>query len=249
VTQSKKHRAKSEAPFRVTLIGSTAAEWTDFKGILRHTGVSVPLMIKHEPAIAGVPFPREVVHAIVLTPTGIAHLTSVDVDAIRLAMKPGTCRVYLLVAQGEALPPNESLLDDFIQRTSDHGSNAIAQQIIAFFREADDFNRRNTFLAFRDLTCLGAYRFLKFLWPVSYLFAALHVINMVIQRQKECTPTSPESVPVGHMVEPFGMLFQELPVLMLTDRNGSIPADRMQASLFHARQEAKPVATEENETT
>ncbi|HZZ43483.1 MAG TPA: AAA family ATPase [Tepidisphaeraceae bacterium] len=53
----------------------------------------------------------------------------------------------------------------------------MAEQIIAFFKEADDLNRRSTWRPFRDLACLSAYSFLKLLWPISYAFVAMHVLN------------------------------------------------------------------------
>jgi hypothetical protein len=118
-----------------------------------------------------------VIHAIVFTRASLARATPSDVAAVRSATKPGTCRVYLSVSSGEPPPAGVNPLDDFIQRTLTNSADAVAQQIIAFFREADDLNRRSTLFGMRDLTCLGAYRFLRVLWPLSYLFATLHVIN------------------------------------------------------------------------
>jgi hypothetical protein len=60
-----------------------------------------------------------------------------------------------------------------------HDVDAVAEQIMAFFRDADALNRRSTLLGLRDVACLGAYRCLTVLWPLSYVFAALHVINTV----------------------------------------------------------------------
>lgn len=179
MSTSYKHMSLSHASFCVTLIGFTSAESDDMEDALHLAGGSSRFEIKRERSASGASFPAEVIHAIVFTPTGLVHATPADVDAIQSATKPGTCRVYLSVAPGTASPSGKSSLDDFIQFTSAHGSAAIAKEIIAFFREADDLNRRSTPLAFRDMACLGAYRILKFLWPVSYLFAALHVLNAV----------------------------------------------------------------------
>jgi TIR domain len=169
----------SHASFCVTLIGFASVESNNIESALHSAGGSSRFEIRRERSAAGASFPTEVIHAIVFTPRGLSKATAADVDAIRSATKPGTCRVYvyLSVAPGSAPPPGVSCLDDFIQRTPTHGYATIAEQIIAFFREANDFNRRSTPLAFRDLTCLGAYGFLKFLWPASYLFAVLHILN------------------------------------------------------------------------
>lgn len=166
----------SYASFCVTVVGSTPGESEYLEDALRYAGGTLTFEIKREPNVAGSSFPVEAVHAIVFTPTGLAQATSADVDALRSAMKPGTCRVYLFVCPG-ASSSGVSLLDDFIQRTHTHGADSVAEQIIGFFREADDLNRRSSLLHFRDFTCLGAYRFLKVLWPFSYIFAVLHVLN------------------------------------------------------------------------
>jgi TIR domain len=170
-------RTLSVASFCVTLVGFTPAESTDLGDALRRAGGPLTFEIKREPSAAAASFPESVIHAIVFTPIGLSQATPADVDAIRSATKSGTCRAYLSVAPGSVLTPSVGLLDDFIQWTPTHDFVAIAEKVIAFFREADDLNRRSTPLAVRDMTCLGAYSFLKFLWPVSYLFAALHIFN------------------------------------------------------------------------
>lgn len=172
-----KHLSLSHPSFCVTLIGFTPAESDNMEGALRLAGGSTRFDIKRVKTASSASLPLRVIHAIVFTPTGLMQATAADEKAIRAATKPGTCRVYLSAAPGAVPSPGESRLDDFIQRTPTHGSAAIAKEVIAFFREADDLNRRSTPLAFRDMACLGAHRILKFLWPVSYLFAALHVLN------------------------------------------------------------------------
>lgn len=167
----------SPVSFCATLVGSTPAESDDLEDALRRASGSFTFKMKRVPSASSSCFPVEVTHAIVFTPTSLAGTIAADVDAVRSATKPGTCRVYLLVSLGSLPPPGASPLDDFIQRTPTHGANAVAGQIIAFFREADNLNRRSTLLALRDRTCLGVYELLKFLWPCSYVFAALHVLN------------------------------------------------------------------------
>ncbi|MCK4792690.1 MAG: toll/interleukin-1 receptor domain-containing protein [Desulfobacteraceae bacterium] len=165
------------APFRVTLLGFTSVEASDIEGALRQAGESFRYEVRREGSASGAFFPAEVIHAIVFTSQGVVQVTAEDVNAIRSATKPGTCRVYLADTPGAAPPAGTSRLDDFIQRTSANGCAAVAEQIIAFFQEADNLNRHNTPLAFRDMTCLFAYKILKYLWPVSYVFAALHIVN------------------------------------------------------------------------
>lgn len=175
--ESVKHVPRSAASFCVTLVGTTPAESDDLEDALHSTGGSLAFEIRREPSAASSSFPAEAIHAIVFTPTSLAQAMPADVDAVRAATKPGTCRVYLLVSPGASSPSGASRLDDFIQRTPTPSSDAIAEQIVGFFREADHLNRRSTLLALRDLTCLGAYKFLKVLWPLSYIFAVLHVLN------------------------------------------------------------------------
>lgn len=167
----------SRASFRVTLVGSVPAEWDDLEAALGRAGGSLTFAVKRQPSATTASFPLEAIHAIVFTPTSRARMTATDVDAVRSATEPGTCRIYLLVPPDSSAPRGASPLDEFIQRTPMHDPDAVAGQIIAFFREADDLNRRSTLLGLRDRTCLWAYQFLKFLWPCSYVFAALHIVN------------------------------------------------------------------------
>ena len=167
----------SYAPFCVTVVGSNPAESVYLETALRRVRGSLPFAIRRVSSVACSTFPVDTIHAIVFTPTSLAQAMPVDVETVRSATKPGTCRVYLFVGPGASPPSSVSLLDEFIQRTPTHGSESIAEQIVAFFREADDLNRHSTLLAFRDFTCLFVYSFLKILWPLSYIFAVLHVLN------------------------------------------------------------------------
>jgi len=92
-------------------------------------------------------------------------------------MSPLPFEAILCVNFGGFMSQMTSRLDDFIQRSHAHGYAAIAEEIITFFRQEDSLNRLSTSLAFRDMTCLVTYKILKHLWPVSYLFAALHILN------------------------------------------------------------------------
>jgi len=167
----------SHAPFCVTLVAFDSPEAQDIEAVLRHAGGSLSFTIRRERSASGASYPAEVVHAIVFSLTGLVQATGADVDTVRSATKPGTCRVYLPSASGAASPPAAGGLDDFIQRTPAHDYAVIAEEIIAFFREADKLNRHSTPLAFRDMASLFAFRMLKFLWLVSYVFAALHALN------------------------------------------------------------------------
>jgi hypothetical protein len=162
----------------VTLVDFASPEATDFESALRRTAGSLGLTVRCERSASGASYRAAVIHAIVFSPRGLAQMTTQDVNVIRSATELGTCRVYLSIASGTAPLPEESRLDDFIQRTHTHGFATIAEEIITFFRQADSLNRRSTPLAFRDITCLVAYRLLKYLWPVSYVFAVLHTLNV-----------------------------------------------------------------------
>lgn len=165
--------------FAVTLIDDSANEVNNLRDALLATSGSLQFALKHEVRSGASSFPREAVHAIVFTPSSLARATTAEVDVIRSAMKPGTCRAYLFVPDERPPSAEVSPLDDFVQRTGAHGVDAVAKQIIAFFRDADNLNRRSTRLAFRDIACLGIYRIFAALWPLSYLFAALHGANAV----------------------------------------------------------------------
>ncbi len=167
----------SQTSFCVTLIGFTPVESEDMEGVLLLASRSTRFDIKREKIVSSASFPIQVIHAIVFTPLGLMQSTAADENVIRSATKLGTCRVYLTAAQGIEPSPGANRLDDFIQRTPMTGSTEVSKKIFEFFREAYDLNRRSTRLAFRDKVCLGAYRILKLLWPVSYLFAALHILN------------------------------------------------------------------------
>lgn len=174
---SSSEQIPSRAPFCVTLVGVTPTQANVFEDALRKTAISFRITVRFMGTVSEASYHEAVIHAIVLTPKAIAEVSEGDVDVIRSATNLGTCRVYRSDAAGADTSPKESCLDEFIQRTKDHGYAAIAHEIICFFREADIINRRTTPLAFRDMTCLGAYRILKYFWPVSYAFAAIHLLN------------------------------------------------------------------------
>jgi hypothetical protein len=163
--------------FRVTLVGFSLAESVSVEEALRRIPGPLTFTVKREPTAAAASFPLDEVHAIVFTQTGLAQATAADVETIRSATEPGTCRAYVLESDRLASSVAGSPLDDFIQRTSIRDVDSLANQICRYFREADDINRRSAPLALRDITCLRAYEVLKLLWPLSYLFVAFHVSN------------------------------------------------------------------------
>jgi len=175
--QSDRQSPRLCTSYCVTLVGATPAVSENLEDAFRSIGGSLTFEIRCKPAAGDISYPMEAVHAIIFTPTNLTQATLADVDTLRSVTKLGTCRVYLLISPGSSPPPDTSPLDDFLQRTPTRGADAIAQQIIEFFREADDLNRRSTLLALRDRTCLGAYTLLRVLWPSSYIFAVLHILN------------------------------------------------------------------------
>ncbi|MFZ4802651.1 MAG: toll/interleukin-1 receptor domain-containing protein [Chlorobium sp.] len=164
----------------ITLVGFNSTESNKIESALSSAGGFSKFHIRREEAVSGTSFSVRVIHAIVFSLIGLENVTDADVNIIRSATKLGTCRVYLAVETGSASSIGVSLLDDFIQTSSVHGFDALAKQIITFFREADDLNRRNMFPAFRDRICLFALKFLNLLLPVSHLFAGLHFFYLAI---------------------------------------------------------------------
>jgi len=149
----------------------------DFEDALRRNADSLRIAVRCERSVSDASYHPDEVHAIVFSLKGTTHVAKEDVDTIRFATSLGTCRVYFSDAEGIASLPEGGPLDDIIQRTQAYGHTAVANEITSFFREADSLNRRNTILAFRDMTCLAAYSLLKYLWPISYVFAAIHILN------------------------------------------------------------------------
>ena len=141
------------ASYCVTVVGSTPVESKCIQDALNGVVDSLKFELRCTLRASDSSFRADVVHAIVFTPGGIAQAMPPDVEAVRAATKPGTCRAYLLVCSGTETLPTAGLLDDFIQRTPTHTPDEIADQIIRFFQEVDNLNRRSTRLAFRDLTC------------------------------------------------------------------------------------------------
>ena len=179
MNQSEKHSPISSPNYCVTVIGSTPTEYERLEDALNANSGLARFNMRHELSASLSSFPVTTVHAIVLTPTSLALVTGADVVAVRKATKPGTCRVYLLIADRMESTPTASLLDDFIQRSSGHEPNEIATQIAGFFREAESLNRRTTPLALRDKLCLGLYKFLGVFWSLSYLVAALLLLTLL----------------------------------------------------------------------
>jgi hypothetical protein len=161
----------------VTLIGLISDESSEFEQALARAGASLAIQIKQEPAAASSSFPLEQIHAVIFTPASLATVTLADVAAVRSAMEPGTCRVYLWVPSESSPRFGVSPLDDFIQRTSMHSADAVAEQVIAYFREASYLNAHSTLRSLRDRRCLAGYGVLKFLWPLGYIAAAFHFLN------------------------------------------------------------------------
>jgi hypothetical protein len=165
--------------FRVTLVGFTAQEATEVKQALCEKQGRIRVEVAMAPNADSTVFPLKIVHGIVFTPQSLIQTRAAGVKTVRHAMQPGTCRVYLFIPEGVEAPHENSPLDDFVQRTARHDSSMVAATIVNFFEEASDLNRRSTILALRDRACLLAHAPLGLLWPVSYVFAALHIINSI----------------------------------------------------------------------
>lgn len=161
----------------MTLVDFALEQARNFEDALHQTADSLKIATRNERSVSDVSYPPAVIHAIVLSPEAVTRVSEEDLDIIRSATNLGTCRVYSSGAVGPLASPEGSRIDEFIQRMQAQGYNAIAREIISFFRKADSLNRRSTPLAFRDTICLVAYRILKYMWPVSYVFAAVHILN------------------------------------------------------------------------
>ncbi|MBK9315392.1 MAG: hypothetical protein IPM55_14290 [Acidobacteria bacterium] len=131
------HFSSSGASFRVTLIGLTHAESADLDEALHRVERPLKFETTRSPSIAASRFPAEIVRAIVLTPSSLAVAAPEDMEAVRSAGRLGTCRVYLLAPAGSSPQSGVGPIDDFIQRTLTHTAGAVADQIIAFFQEAE----------------------------------------------------------------------------------------------------------------
>ncbi len=209
----------SGASFCVTIIGTSPAESEALENALHRISGTLNPAIRRHPAVAGLPFPERQVHAIVLTPAALGRTTPQDANTVRQVTRPGTCRVYLLVCPGTPDQTGDSLLDDFIQRTRGHSPEAIAEQVIEFFREAGLLNRRSTLLAFRDFVCLGAFKILSLLWPSSYAVGALLVLNALAGIAGLRPFSSLFSNPYGVSIGTFLGLFLIAHCLFVVSRN------------------------------
>lgn len=173
-------KKNKQNPFCVTLISFSSKEEVDFKERLINVENSIRLSIRSEKKVSDTTYPDSVINAIAFNHEGLKLITNEDENIIRSASKLGTCRIYLVTRNSSKLAYENSRLDEFIQRTSQNSFEAIAQEIISFFREADQLNRRSTLFAFRDSLCLSTYKTLKNLWPVSYIAATILVLKGVI---------------------------------------------------------------------
>ena len=165
--------------FCVTLINFGLSEEIDFKERLINIDKYFKLMVRSVKNVSDTIFEDSLVHAVVLNYDSLKSISDEDESVIRSASKLGTCRIYCVVQNDSVYSYESSRLDDFIQRTSQNSSETIAKEIISFFKEADQLNRRSTFLAFRDAMCLNAYKILKILWTVSYISTAFLFLNAV----------------------------------------------------------------------
>lgn len=169
---------ESFQPFCVTLINFSPAEAKDFDEKLRLPSGSLRFNVRSVRSASDASYSASVIHAIVFNMQSIAQITHGDETVIRSATGLGTCRVYLSMDSVPGPPPELIRFDDFLQRTASNDSTGIASEISSFFQEADHLNRRSTLLAFRDKVCLGAYKLLQLLWPVSCIAAGVHVLNV-----------------------------------------------------------------------
>jgi len=164
-------------PHCITLIGFTPDELHNITDALRRACPSSRFDIRNVQNAAYTSFPVSVCHAIVFTPTSIEQVTTEDENTLRTTTKLGTGRIYLACATDTFSPLDNSRLDDFIQHTQAHGFEAIAEEIVIFFQEIHTINLYNMFHAVHDWACLTIIWFLKFLFPLSYLFVSLYVFQ------------------------------------------------------------------------
>ena len=165
------------AHFCVTLVDFDPAQASDFEDALRQIADTFRITVRRERSVSQASYPKRVTHAIVFTPNAIIQLSKRDEDTLRSVTNVETCRIYLSDAEGLSALPQGRHFDEFIQQTQVQGYTSVANEIISFFREAYSLNRHSTLLAFRDMTCLVSYRILKYLWPVSYVFASVLILN------------------------------------------------------------------------
>lgn len=175
----KSNNQYQQNPFCITLINLSSKEEADFNQSITSFNKIIRLTIRSEKKVSDAIYSESVVHAIVFNHESLNLITNEDENIIRSASKSGTCRIYLLAQNGSILSYENSRLDDFIQRTSQHSIETITQEILSFFREADQLNHRSTLFAFRDLFCLSAYKIFKILWPISYIATAILILNTI----------------------------------------------------------------------
>ncbi len=171
------NQTESDAIFCVSIVGFSDANKVLFKEILRELLDSAFHTTRCLKRVVDAAFHPACVHAIVFTPSSLADVGEADVEAVRSAANMGTCRIYLAVGSDEKSLSNNSLMDDFIQRSPSYDYDRIVKEIDTFFHEADRLNRESTPMAIRDKACLMIHGILSHLWPVSYMVAALLVLD------------------------------------------------------------------------
>ena len=175
----KNNKQYQQKPFCVTLINLSSKEEVDFNQSITSINKAIRLTIRSEKKASDAIYSETTVHAIVFNHESLNLITNEDENIIRSASKSGTCRIYLLAQNGSIHSYENSRLDDFIQRTSQNSIEAITQELLSFFKEADQLNRRSTLFAFRDWFCLSAYKIFKILWPISYIATAILILNNI----------------------------------------------------------------------
>src|SRR5947209_5725853 len=172
--------ATKPASFCVTLIGYPAPELRALEVALSRTWGTLDYTTRSVPSTVGSSFLPSQIHAVAFTPASLARVTAGDAEIIRAATALGTCRAYLVAFEDHGRGSDISRLDEYIQRSPDHNANTVAQQILAFFREAVALNRYATHRGIRDSACLRMYPILAFLWNCSYIIGTLHVFNAIM---------------------------------------------------------------------
>ena len=147
----------------VTFVGCTDAERSTLEDSLHRVGGSLRYQTMSGSTASSVSLPANEIHAVVFSPTSLPRSTAEEVETIRAAMALGTCRAFLVAFGNAAVESRTNILDEFIQETSDNSVNAVAQEIIDFFGEADAINRVSTYRGVRDAACLKLYPILALL--------------------------------------------------------------------------------------
>lgn len=169
--------ARSTAACWVTLVDFSPSQASNFEDALRKFPDTSRIGVRCVKMVSDASFSAALIHAIVLAQKITAQMSKGDMDTLRSITKVETCRIYLLNEADSLASIEVGFLDEFIQRTRSCSLSEVANEIINFFREAGRINRISTILAFRDKVCIIAYNILKYLWPISYIFATAHILN------------------------------------------------------------------------